>query len=431
MYRIPLLLLCIATATVRSFDRNEGKPPPSQAGTQTLIEGEPTNADPKNRTKGEHTKEVPQTRYERDTFSHDNDARGSCFLSVGFEKRGGQLLLSVETPIRCKDYCLLIKSCFSFAYNLLNETCSLFDEPLGDSIFDLDFSNGTILWGDTLCFLRPEIAILSLDQVIEETSPILISYDCACDYMCLNVERDGDGLKWDKCSSSEDWLISRPADNGSDGFVQVALARDPSLCIHRVNTDYKDISYTRLSACNANLTNTSATQMLKATYIPEPYLPVPQYNVYMIYDPDNSNFNILFLSEVYSGEPGLDSVIFLDPPTKPRVCRLRDIRALNGKPQNKQNLPFFLEGHIVTIKCKEGYGVQNGSYIFPTQSVKCEGGVTEAEPCVRLNERSSEGYCDLYLALAVGFALFVVVLSFFLTVLTVQQRKLTRVVAAD
>ena len=357
---------------------------------------------------------------------------GPCFLSresdisaVAIQSLTEPMsTLSVKTPLWCQDYCRLTQSCLSYSHNLLNGICSLFNKTLSDSSLVLEPATRYILWGDKVCFMRPE-TILSLEEVLE-TNPVMIRTEAGFD-LCLKVAADGIRLKWDKCASADAWLISYHVGNGSDSLVQIALASDPSLCIRSFTPDSASNSIAKLSTCNDTINSEAHPKLFMVTFVPHPHSE-REYEVYRIFDPEsNYYFDILFLSKGWD-LPGLDSVVFFYPPKKPRVCRLRDIRAVNGQIQNEKNVAFFLEGHVIMIECKEGYGVFNGSYILPTQTVKCNGEVAVAEPCRRLSNQKGEGYCDLYLVLAVALALFLVIAVIFLILLTVQYRKLSQVV---
>ena len=124
--------------------------------------------------------------------------------------------------------------------------------------------------------------------------------------------------------------------------------------------------------------------------------------------------------------PGFFRDIPLNPVGKPKMvikevftlerapvspCRIKEIKVPNGVIQNPKNLPLFLPGSTMTVRCRTGYGVEDrdsGSYTTEFQTI-CQQNNTSYKKCSLISpeggvigENKQNVYHTLVVVLSVG-----------------------------
>ena len=94
-------------------------------------------------------------------------------------------------------------------------------------------------------------------------------------------------------------------------------------------------------------------------------------------------------------------------------CSLSQFTLPHGRVRNKENLPFFLLGQEVEIKCEEGYGVRRLNYTA-LQTLVCSQGA-KPRPCTRIHRNrstaaNSDKSCHLFQVAAIVSTTIVVIL---------------------
>ena len=100
-------------------------------------------------------------------------------------------------------------------------------------------------------------------------------------------------------------------------------------------------------------------------------------------------------------------------PTDNKSCSLRRMQVKNGEVLNENNVPFFLPGSTVTIRCKPGFGFKALNY-SSRRTVECVGNIRHSYSCSNIRIREERDGLENNVFRYKSYMLVIVLLSIFL-----------------
>ena len=322
----------------------------------------------------------------------------------------------------CWMYCKFTLSCEALTFNFLEGSCSLFNDQ-----YKLKERESGDTWTMAITVLR---SCMELKQTETSHSPglssedalsltlsgegVLIQQDFIKELLCLTKGsklfkgKKGKGDKrfsliWTPCEGADKWLVHEVGNTDKSGteFFQFSLANQADLCL---DTDNTSMQHSRIY--RAILNNCREIQQVEANDSQVMYLTRSgsqtsdildlSYSIFSKSLETNTGIKTLFTVDTMNIKKALTDVRFKDPadyPAPQPPCPLSQFSLSNGTFQNEHDLPFFLPGHQVTVRCNEGYKVADRN-CTDLQVIPCEENSTP-RPC-KLAECSISDQDKLY-----------------------------------
>ena len=315
----------------------------------------------------------------------------------------------------CWMYCKFTPSCEALTYNIEEGSCSLFDDQ-----YKLKERDSGHTWMMTVTVLR---SCIGLKQTETSHSPglcsedalslslsgkgVLIQQDFMKELLCLTKGsklfkgKKGDKrfrLIWTPCEGADKWLVHEVGNTDESGtkFFQFSPANRPDLCLDIDNTS---MQHSRIH--RAILDICREIEEVKANDSQVMYLTRSGSQTSDSMDVSHSIFSksldsetgikTLFTVDTMNIKKVLTGLRFKDPADYPAPrppCPLSQFSLPNGTLQNEHDLPFFLHGHQVTVRCNEGYKVADLN-CTDLQIIPCKENSTPT-PCMLAERQMSD-----------------------------------------
>ena len=337
---------------------------------------------------------------------------------------------NVRAVKECWDYCKLTTDCGIFTFQHNKRLCSLYQGPMVDGDYT---SNINLTVGNMECLE----CLGTIGDVVaqSEESGVRIVFSGKClgvkgDKKAVRVDLEngeaGISLAWTNCSESnlwvlkwtkyeytgsflvqisligQDWSLEWGTQKGGLNIIYVAKTKN----IPQNKSHVQDVIQQAMVVKRSNLTNKNNCNfmILGTDYF--------NYN-----DDDFPDFRPRTLSTNTNLYNETLSDIGFARPAPDVTCLLKKLAVRHGKVFNVDNVPFFLAGNTVTIKCEPGYGVEKLNY-SSRQEVVCSKNL-KLNPCKSIRKkfqaRGNDDYCNIY----IGLVIFLLVI-FILTTIVVQ-----------
>ena len=282
---------------------------------------------------------------------------------------------------RCEEYCSLIKSCKILAFDKVNHICQLYDEE----VCTMNEGNRTLTTAYMGCIEQAKIKCISFSDFMKYGGNIKKPYSSEC----LGVEvsnTSGYRLTWTSCGIDTKWTIySKKHDISQlkkiehsktnqclitkrENYVYLSLqsCSEPLLTNH-----YALISNTlgRLSSSEQKLCDMAllkGTKFINHWPNPNLQLDTKQHFRFHVVSAARSSKQSCARFQVINGDVLVNGLV--------------------------TDIPVFLPGETITVKCKSGFGIKEISY-FAEVEIVCEGTSWEGRhvKCRRIEFKDDAG----------------------------------------
>ena len=338
----------------------------------------------------------------------------------------------------CLEYCMLMKKCETFAINLNSKQCSIFS-----SMYVLTEARKTEdphnVMGQKGCFnyYKNCSDIESMLATIGSVSGIVIkSLD---DGLCFNAVDQyitGDGNKfraatWNKCKTPDEWTITDIGKNSPDFLSLKVSLPGTNECLSNIFQSHAYYDILGLTTCNID-DPLQRFSLMKHEF---------KTCLFSLRNGSEQTDGIIdlptpgFFRDIPFNQIGIPKLVlkelFILEKTTKSPCRIKDIKVPNGVVQNPKNLPLFLPGSKMTVRCKAGYIVEDSdsaNYTTEFQAI-CQQNNTSYKKCSLISpeggvigENKQNIYQTLVVVLSVG-------LVFVLVSALIERNKLRNKIA--
>ena len=323
---------------------------------------------------------------------------------------------NVRAVKECWDYCKLTTDCGIFTFQHNKRLCSLYQGPMvdGDYTGNVNLTVGNMECLECLATVGDVVA-----QSEESGVRVVVSGKCLgvigdkkAARMDLENGETGFSLSWKNCSESNLWVLKWTKYEHTGSFlVQISLIGQnwsmewgtqkgglniiylaKTKNIPQNKSHVQDVIQQAMVVERSNLTNENNCNfmILGTDYFNYNDDDFPDFRPRTL--STNKNLHHKSLSDIGFARPAPDV-----------TCLLKKLVVRHGKVLNVDNVPFFLAGNTVTIKCDPGYGVEKLNY-SSRQEVVCSKNLN-LNPCKstrkKLQARGNDDYCNIYIGLVI------------------------------
>ncbi|KAL5265778.1 hypothetical protein ACHWQZ_G006476 [Mnemiopsis leidyi] len=295
----------------------------------------------------------------------------------------------------CLECCRLMKKCLLFYFNHHTQYCYTFSntDVLSDARKTKDAFSGI---GQKGCFkyfkncsdIEFTLAATGLTSgIILKAANGRKCFNVAQHYIRSNGHRFR-AARWDGCRTPDRWNIAK-IPGGSEEYLSIAVSLEGTdECLSNLFSSNTTLDILYLTTCQKD-DPSQQFSLMKDKYV----------SCAFFLGNSSSTTN----TDMESQTPRFFRDILFSPAEQPKVmikksftleralrspCRMKEMTVQNGFVLHPENLPFFLPGSSMTLRCKPGYGFKDGDSGSYTTEVEilCQHNLTSQWKCSPMHQ---------------------------------------------
>ncbi|KAL5264162.1 hypothetical protein ACHWQZ_G005292 [Mnemiopsis leidyi] len=325
----------------------------------------------------------------------------TCFLHFTKVKTVPFLRFKLPPGNQCWDYCKHLDTCNIFSFQLDDLSyCSLYNELLGDILYDLDMYSSTIIGWKGCLLGHAAKSILGNSERWSSVEDRVVVMQKLETGLCVKVNYSESiksrwnneklyPLSWTSlCDDTLNWKLTTlitidTEENINLSGCKLAVFRleDTFFCLTTYLRAEATAPKASLKRCSDEALNEKSDMELKEGAENQLLLLCPEtsQNAWsvMLYRTYNPNYRpITLVADDKDKDPRhtLQNISLTDfqnlaPSTAVSACE--DVKAENGSVEMAEGVPLLLPGEKITVRCEEGFGVSIDHVIRQEYETSC------------------------------------------------------------